>query len=184
MSPMTHALISYWQRLPDESPAVRRLKLAATCDDVRSGRRAASSLVPFALADVDDEIVSAATATYVECCTHGAPELRHLAVEDTLEWIRRGLALNRGAVFSALLHACGPVVNERLASLRLMLTEDEIATICRRLPANPGRIALRFLRAWRELLEGCDDAALRRQSELIRTALEQCAADGRRLAAA
>jgi hypothetical protein len=184
MSPITQSLITYWHRLPVESPAIRRLNLAATCDDVRNGRSTATSLVPFALADVDEEIVFAATASYVECRANGAPERPTPAIEDAFEWIRRGLALNRGAVFSALLLTCGPVVSERLASQRLVLAEEEIATICRLLPAHPGRTAIRFLREWLELLEGCDDASLRRQSELLRAALERCGPEVRQLAAA
>jgi hypothetical protein len=184
MSPITQLLISYWHRLPAESPAIRRLNLAATCDDVRSGRSAATALVPFALADVDEEIVFAATATYAESCANGAPDQRQCAIEDTLEWIRRDLAINRGAVFSAVLHTFGPIVNERLASQRLVLTEGEVATICRLLPARPCSNALRFLREWHELLEGCDNEVLRRQCELIRAALERCGRYDRQLAAA
>jgi hypothetical protein len=60
--------------------ATRRLNLAATFEDFVSDRSAANSLAPFALADDDDEIVSATTATYVGCCENGAAARRHARV--------------------------------------------------------------------------------------------------------
>lgn len=170
MSPTTQSLITYWRRLPAESRAVRKQHLAAVLEHVRGGRSAPAALVPFALADVDDEIVRSATAAYLEWCASGTPEQWRLAVEDTFEWIRRGLALNRGAVFSALLHTGDAAIDERLASQRLTLDEAEVATICRLLPDAPGRSALQFLREWLELLDGVSESRLRRQREQLAAA--------------
>jgi hypothetical protein len=41
MSPMTSALISYWHRLPAESPSVRRKTLESIRERVRAGRAGA-----------------------------------------------------------------------------------------------------------------------------------------------
>ena len=66
MSPLTSELISYWKRLPVESPAVRRLALNATLEELRAGRGRSSALAACALGDIDDDIVRAATRGYVQ----------------------------------------------------------------------------------------------------------------------
>jgi hypothetical protein len=172
MSPMTNALITYWHRLPAHSPAERRQHLTLTCDGVRTGHLPPQALVPFALGDVDDEIVRQATLGYIEAGMELDADDPRLCAEDACEWIRRDLVLNRGAVFAALLETGDATVLQRLASHRLVLTVETVATICRLLPDLPGRAALRFLSEWVELLEGTGDLALRRQRDLISAAFE------------
>jgi len=104
----TSALISYWHRLPAESPAVRRLNLAALRDDVRAGLRPPDALVTVILGDIDDEIVLAGTRAYLEGCVSSPTGKRAATVDAAVEWVRRGLALNRGAVFAALLATAMP----------------------------------------------------------------------------
>ena len=184
MNSITPVLIDYWQKLPAMSPAVRRQHLAAARDDVRNGCRSREALVPFALGDVDEDIVRVATAACLELSAAGTHDERRIAIEDGIEWIRRGLALNRGAVFSALLGIGDSSIDERLATQRLTLSVEEVATVCRQLPAQPGWTTVRFLRQWRELLEGSSDPALRRQHELISAALHGSSAEVGRLVAA
>jgi len=184
MNSITPVLIDYWQRLPAVSPAVRRQHLAEACDDVRNGCRSREALVPFAIGDVDEEIVRVATTACLEFSASGTHDERRVAIDDGIEWVRRGLALNRGAVFSALLVIGDSSIDERLAAQRLTLSVEEVATICRHLPDRPARTTLRFLRQWLELLEGSSDTALRRQQELISAALDGLAADVERLVAA
>lgn len=184
MNSITPVLIDYWQRLPAVSPAVRRQRLAAVCDDLRNGRRSREALVPFAIGDVDEEIVRVATTACLEFSASGAHDERRVAIDDGIEWIRRRLALNRGAVFSALLVIGDSSIDERLAAQRLTLSVEEVATVCRHLPDRPASTTLRFLRQWLELLEGSSDTALRRQHELISAALDGLAADVERLVAA
>jgi hypothetical protein len=172
MSPMTSALINYWQRLPAESPAVRRCNLALLCDDVRAGRRPPEALLTTILGDIDDEIVHAATRAYLEGCATLPAALHSAAVEAALEWVRRGLALNRGSVFAALLGTADPAIHERLAAQRLILSAEEVAVVCRHLPPAPAKQVLMFLREWAELVEGSDDPALSRQRELLAGALD------------
>lgn len=149
MSPMTSALISYWHRLPAESPVVRRKTLDAIRERVRAGLEPRSALVPFALGDVDDGIVVAATQAYV--AAGAAPADADAALEAT-EWVRRGLALNRGAVFGALLALEDERVVERLAALRLVLSAAEVEALGRVLGDEPGPRATAFLSDWLELI--------------------------------
>lgn len=165
MSPMNPALISYWHRLPAESPAARRKSLDANRDRVRAGLESRVSLLPFALGDVDDGIVTAATQAYAAA---GA------GVHDATEWVRRGLALNRGAVFGALLALDDECVLDRLAALRLLLSAAEVETACRVLGSQPGPHALAFLRDWAELVAG---GPLHRERVALRAVIagEACA---------
>ena len=166
MSPMTAALITYWHRLPAESPAARRRTLDAIRDRNRAGLEERAALVPFALGDVDEGIVAAATQAYVDC---GAGECRADAVAEATEWVRRGLALNRGAVFGALLALDDAHLLERLAALRLVLSAVEVETACRVLAASPGPHALAFLQDWAVLIA---DGPLQRERVALRGALQ------------
>ena len=149
MSPMTSALISYWHRLPAESPVARRKTLDAIRERVRAGLEPRSALVPFALGDVDDGIVVAATQAYVAA---GPEPADADALNEANEWVRRGLALNRGAVFGALLALEDEPVVDRLAALRLVLSPAEVETVGRVLGGEPGPRATAFLRDWLELI--------------------------------
>ena len=181
MSPMTSALISYWHRLPAESPIARRKTLDSIRERVRAGLEPRSALVPFALGDVDDGIVEAATLAYA---TAGDGSNDGDASCEATEWVRRGLALNRGAVFAALLAAGDAVVRERLASQRLTLSAEEVAVVCRRLPEAPTPSIVEFLQEWVELVEGSDDPTLSRHRELLAGVLDHCAPVAGRLEAA
>jgi len=154
MSPMTNALISYWHRLPAESPLVRRKALDALHERIRAGMESRAALVPCALADVDDGIVAAATQAYVAAGVSAAQaDIRDpaAAIEAT-EWIRRGLALNRGAVFGALLALGDERLVARLAALRLLLAPAEIESACHVIGPAPGPRAVEFLQEWRALV--------------------------------
>jgi len=171
MSLVTSALIDYWHRLPAHSPAVRRQHLALACEDVREGRLAPDALLPFALGDVDDGIVRQATLAWLEFAADphagGCPR----AAADACEWVRRDLALNRGAVFAALLESGEAAVIERLGSLRLALPLEVVVSICRLLGDRPCAAGVRFLREWYELLEGSADPTLGRHRSVIAESL-------------
>ena len=173
MSPMTNALISYWHRLPAESPAVRRFNLAALRDDVRAGRRPPEALVTTILGDIDDEIVHSATRAYLEGCATLPAALHSAAIDAAVEWVRRGLPLNRGSVFSALLGTGNPGLRERLATQRLILSAEEVAVVCRQLPSAPAKSIVAFLREWVGLVEGSDDPTLSRHRELLAGVLDR-----------
>ena len=175
MSPLTPALIRYWQRLPAEPVASRRKSLDATRERVRSGCEPAAALVPIALGDVDEGIVASATRAYVAAAPAAAPGVDPVEpIAEAVEWIRRGLALNRGAVFGALLALDDERAVERLAALRLLLSAYEVEVACRVLGSSPGPLALGFLRDWAELVA---DGPLQRERLALQAVIgERCRA--------
>jgi len=178
MSPMTLALINYWHRLPADSLATRRKALDTTRERIRAGLEARAALVPFALGDVDDAIVVAATHAYVAPVgpTAESDKVGADSALEATEWVRRGLALNRGAVFGALLALEDEHVGERLSGLRLVLSAAEVEAACRVLGSSPGPRAVAFLQDWADLLA---DSALQRE----RLALHATIAAGRQFVA-
>ena len=116
MSPLTHALISYWHRLPTESPAARRKALDDTRERIRAGLETAAALVPFALGDVDDASSPRPRAQYVAATRRREGVEADGTIAEATEWVRRGLALNRGAVFGALLALEDERIETRLAA--------------------------------------------------------------------
>lgn len=155
MNSLTPALIDYWQKLPARSTASRRRSLEEARRRIDAGERGPDTLVPYALADCDEDVVFAATAAYVGVVRDAGA--RSAAAHDAAEWVRRGLAINRGAVFAALLARGDEGVNERLLPLRLALSAEEVATVCRRAARRPCERSRAFLHEWHELL---GDAAL------------------------
>lgn len=161
MLTVTNALIEYWRRLPAESPAARRRCLDAAIERIRGGAARRDALLPFALGDVEDGIVAAATREYLR--TAGAATRdRHAALLDAIEWIRRSLALNRGAVFAELLSLEDESILARLAPLRLGLSTREVEAACRNLVPRPDSLAAEFLSDWLGLLDGSGSQAERR----------------------
>jgi hypothetical protein len=167
---LTAVLLRYWHELPRHDLSARGQLLGAIRTRVRSGELAERAFAAFALGDGDEDIVAVATAEYIG--THPVSvEWRQAAIDDALEWIRRGLPLNRGAVFAALLGLNDPDVNERLAALRLILGYAEVATVCRRAVARPAAVALEFLADWLQLLQA-SEARDERAESLLARALE------------
>jgi len=148
MSPRTRVLIEYWKRLPAITVEERRAALAQLRTQLSATGFDHAALLPFALADHDEQVVHEATLAYVT--TLSGVRCAN-AVADALEWIRRRLALNRGAVFAALLSLDDESVTTGLAGLRLSLDAAEAATVFRR-GANSGCPRVReFLESWQEL---------------------------------
>jgi hypothetical protein len=170
MSPLTNALVVYWQRLPAESPAARRRCLESTVTRVREGREssAANALLPFALGDSDDSIVMDATLAYLEPAEPSGT-VATKTLDEAADWVRRGLALNRSAVFAALLCRGDERTLERLAALRLTLSTAEVETACRLLGPAPAQQVVEFLRGWLELLA---DSPLHRERSALAAAIQ------------
>ena len=152
MNTLTPELLDYLQHLPSRSIASRREGLEEARRRVQAGDRRADALVPYALADHDEDVVFAATSAFVGVIRD--VDDRNAAAHDAVEWVRRGLALNRGAVFAALLTLGDERVNERLLPLRLVLSVEEVATVCRRASRRSCKRSRAFLREWHELLSG------------------------------
>jgi len=158
MRSITPVLIDYWHRLPSSPVHQRRHHAHESCNRVREGRLPVEALLPFVLGDPDEDVVFAATSAYVGAPRDGAAA-RRLSIDDAIEWVRRGLALNRGAVFAALLAAGDPRINARLLPLRLTLGQDDVSTVCRRVDHDTRRPTRKFLRDWTELLGEVDQEA-------------------------
>jgi hypothetical protein len=124
----TSALLHYWRELRLSSVTQRRWVVAELRAAVRRGETTARAWLPVALGETDPSLVCEAVLGYLG----GTPvsvERRERAAGDALDWIRRGLALNRVAVFVALLQLGDVAINERLAGLRGRLTEAETAAV-------------------------------------------------------
>jgi hypothetical protein len=158
MRSITPVLIDYWHRLPASPVHQRRHHAQESCSSVRAGRLPVDALLPFVLGDPDEEVVFSATVAYVGSNREGAA-VRRAVIDDAIEWVRRGLVLNRGAVFAALLAKGDPRINARLLPLRLTLGQEEVSTVCRRVDHDARRPTRKFLREWAELLGDVDQDA-------------------------
>jgi hypothetical protein len=67
-------------------------------------------------------------------------------------------------VFAALLLRGEERVNEKLLPLRLALSEDDVATVCRRVARRSCERSRAFLQEWHELLSG--DATARQRAHI------------------
>jgi hypothetical protein len=148
-------LIRYWQALPRHDTRQRRAWLDACRESVRTGAATTRVFAVQALGDCDEDIVFTAVTEYLGALPVSV-ERRQAAVEDTLDWIRRGLALNRGALFAAVLLRGDGVIDEALGGLRLILTHAECEVVCRRAAERPSGATRVFLAEWLALMETCD----------------------------
>ena len=148
---LTRALALYWSALGQVAPETQRAWCASVMREVRSGGLAPSVLALLALGNADESLVYAATLDYVR---QGPMVLERRAtlVDESIEWVRRGLAINRGAAFAALISLCDESIHGRLAAVRLTLSPAEVATVCRLLAAHATELPDAFLRDWLELL--------------------------------
>jgi hypothetical protein len=158
MRSITPVLIDYWHRLPASPVHQRRHNAHESCNRVREGSLPVEALLPFVLGDPDEDVVFAATSAYVGAPRDGAAA-RRSPMDDAIDWIRRGLALNRGAVFAALLAAGDPRINARLLPLRLTLGHEDVTVVRRRVDQDARRPTRKFLREWTELLGAVDQDA-------------------------
>jgi hypothetical protein len=145
---VTAALMRYLQELRLASVAHRRWVVAELLAAVRRGETTSRAWLPVAVAETDPGLVREAVLGYLG----GTPvsiERRDLAVGDVLEWIRRGLALNRVAVFVALLQPGDVTINERLVGLRGRLNAAEAAAVWREFADCDGTPSGDFIAEWR-----------------------------------
>jgi len=168
---LTPVLLRYWNQLPRVHVTERRRWLESTRACVHRSETSPRAFVLHALGDHDEEIVHQATLEYAG--RHPVSlERRQAAVEEAVDWIRRGLALNRGAVMAALLSLADPTLVDALGGLRLILAREEVEVVCRRAASIPSRVVREFLAGWLELLDACEapDPAVR---EIVAAALVQ-----------
>lgn len=145
---VTAALMRYWQEIRSASVTQRRWVGAELRAAVRRGETTSRAWLPVAVGEMDPELVREAVLGYLG----GTPvsiERRELAAGDVLDWIRRGLALNRVAVFVALLQLGDVTLNERLAALRGRLTDAEAAAVWCAFVDCDGTPGADFIAEWR-----------------------------------
>jgi hypothetical protein len=153
---LTPILIRYWHEFPRNDVAQRRRWLDSIRARVRTGETTTRAFLPLALGDIDEGIVFAAVAEFVGAHPVSI-ERRQAAIDEATGWVRRSLALNRGAVFAALLGCGDVVINDALGGLRLILTHPEIEVVCRRAADRPMRATREFLAEWLQLLDACEN---------------------------
>ena len=124
---VTAALMRYWQEIRSASVTQRRWVGAELRAAVRRGETTSRAWLPVAVGETDPGLVG----------------------EAVLDWIRRGLALNRVAVFVALLQLGDVTLNERLAALRGRLTDAEAAAVWCALVECDGTPGADFIAEWR-----------------------------------
>ncbi len=149
------SLLDYWRALPRYDETNRKVWLADTRAAVRAGKASPRALVVPALGDVAEDIVFTAVADYVGLHPVSV-ERRQASLDEATGWIRRGLALNRGAVFAALLSLGESWIDAALTGLRLSLDHAELEVVCRRAAACTAPATREFLADWQALLEAAD----------------------------
>jgi hypothetical protein len=152
---LTPVLMRYWHELPRRMAEQRRQLLDSIRGRLRAGELTSRALVPFVLGDAEEDIVAAAVLDYLGTQPVSV-DRRHAAIGELLDWVRRGLALNRAAVFSTLLGVADPVINDGLGGLRLTLTHPEIEAICRRAAGKPSALTSAFLGDWLHTLDASE----------------------------
>lgn len=145
---VTAALMRYWQELRLASVTQRRWVVEELRAAVRRGETTARAWLPVAVGETDPGLVHEAVLGYLGA-TPVSIQRRELAVGDALEWIRRGLVLNRVAVFVALLQLRDVTINERLAGLRGRLSEAEATAVWSAFADCDGTPSGDFIAEWR-----------------------------------
>jgi hypothetical protein len=122
------ALAAYWRLVALTSVERRAAMLRALRDDIAAGHTTARACVPVALGEPEFHVARDATLAYVG----GWPasvDRRTQVVDEVVDWIARGLALDRAALFCALLERADPACLDRLAAVRARLDERETAAV-------------------------------------------------------
>jgi hypothetical protein len=147
------ALCGYWGWL-GAADRDRRHDLAIRLRQVvEQGRTGLRAWVPVILGDTDFELVRAATHAYVDARPVSLEQLER-RVADALDWIRRGLALNRAAVFVALLEGADETLLPRLTGLRGLMSAAEARVVWQACACLNEDATRAFLDEWRASHEG------------------------------
>jgi hypothetical protein len=143
------ALADYWRLVAVTGVEARRALLRALREDVAAGHTTVRACVPVALGDPEFELARDAT----RACLGGWPasvDRRAQVVDEVLDWIVRGLALDPAALVCALLDCADAACLERLARIRGRLdvrTTEAVFAAFRNVEA--GAEVATFLDEWR-----------------------------------
>jgi hypothetical protein len=144
---VTQAIVQGWQWLASRSVIERRALQAQLRDAIAQGHTTARAWLPLAMSETDPELLRAAVVGYLGSAPRSV-EQRGQALDDVIEWFRRGLTLDSVAVFVSLLVLREPGVNERLASLRGRLNDAERDRALREFAGATDTLTCEFIAAW------------------------------------
>ena len=150
-SPLSRLLETYWRALPAITSEERLQLVQRLGDATRHAQQDRHCVAVPLLGDPDDAVVFAATLAYAS--RGPLPiERRRLVLEQVLDWIRRGLAVRRSAVFAALLSLRDTQIEDFLRPLRLRLSVEEFHAVVATLRARSEGAGQEFLDEWAALL--------------------------------
>jgi len=121
-------LADYWRFVAVTDVAGRARMLRALRDDVAAGHATVRACVPVALGDPAFQVAREATLTYVGGWPTSVDRRTHV-FDEVVDWIVRGLALDRAALCCALLERADAACLERLARVRARLDEREARAV-------------------------------------------------------
>ena len=122
------ALASYWRLVAVTDASQRRALLQVLRQDVATGHTTVRACVPVALGEPDFSMALAATRAYVGAWP-ASIDRRAQVVDEVLDWIVRGLALEPAALVCALLDGADEACLERLARVRSRLDARATAAV-------------------------------------------------------
>lgn len=156
------ALASYWPLVALTDSASRARVLRGLHDEIADGRTTARACVPVALGDPDFEVARDATLVYVGGWPASVDRRSHV-VDEVLDWIVRGLALNRAALACALLERADATCVQRLGCLRgrLEAREADVVFAALRDRELDGEVAT-FVEEWRSMSRAAGDSVAAR----------------------
>jgi hypothetical protein len=145
------ALACYWTWLRQADVDARSRLLARLRQAQEAGRTGPAAWVPVALGETDPALVHAAVRAWVGTGPVSVERLAR-ATADAADWLRRGLALNRAAVFVALLERADEALLQRLAPVRGTLARDEALAVLAACDGLRDEHSRRFADEWRAAL--------------------------------
>ena len=154
-----HALACYWRLVAVTSAEERLAMLRALREDVAAGHTTARACVPVALGDPEFHVARDAALAYLGAWPTSV-DRRAQVVEEVVDWIVRGLALERTALVCALLERADAGCLERLARVRRRLDAREAGVVFAAFQdRDTGDEVATFLEEWRALTGPAESVA-------------------------
>jgi hypothetical protein len=144
-------LCEYWTWLRRSDREHRHVLVGRLQQSIEQGRCGLRAWVPVILGDTDFDLVRGAVRSYVHTRPASLERLEQ-RLADSLDWIRRGLALNRAAIFAAMLERADDALLARLARLRSVLTAAEAEAVWAACIEVRDEATREFLDEWRSIL--------------------------------
>ena len=144
------ALAHYWRFVANTTVAEREVVARALRADIATGHTTARAYVAVALGEPDFALARAAMRAYVG----GWPasvERRAQVLDEVIDWIARGLALERAALCCALLDCADATCVEKLARVRNRLDAAEVDRVFAAFGDDVHVDVATFLEEWRSL---------------------------------